>query len=154
MKNCLERGKNADKINGHGKDYIDNRKFLLQIPSQTRHRATGPQPCAPWEISPRDYRDMDTVVDLGPCSPCNSTRCEDIARGVSIKRHFVLSYIYTLCGPGAARTSIFRRVVSENGFASKRSIAVMSDVDSSCNARKRRTCNQTPGMTCHGLSSN
>ena len=67
---------------------------LLQTTARTRHRATSPQPCAPWEIFSRDYRDMDTFVDLGPCNPCNSIRCEDIAQGISTKRHFVLSYIY------------------------------------------------------------
>ena len=73
----------------------------------------------------------------------NSKRWEDVTQGLSIKRRFVLSYIYTLCGPGAARTSIiFRRVVSEDGFASKRNIAG-KNVDSSCNARKRRTYMQS-----------
>ena len=85
----------------------------------------------------------------------NSIRWEDLTQTLSIKRRFVLSYIYTLCGPGAARTSIIScRVVSENGFASEISIAAMKQVDSSCNARKKCTCNQTPRMTCRGLLSN
>ena len=144
-----------DKINGHDKDYIDNtpRKFV-----------TVPQPEQDIEIHVHKHvrlkkcldRDMGTVVDLpiGPCNPCNYIRCDVIAQGISVRRRFVLSYtyIYTLCGPGAARTSIIcRRVVSEYGFASERNIAAIIDVDSSCDARKRRTRNQTPGMTCHRL---
>ena len=141
-----------DKINGHDKDYIDNtpRKFV-----------TVPQPEQDIEIHVHKHvrlkkcfdRDMGTVIDLGSCNPCNSIRCEDIAQGISVRRRFVLSYIYiyTLCGSEAARTSTSSRVVSENGFASERNIAATIDVDSSCNARKRRTRNQTPGMTCHRL---
>ena len=34
-------------------------------------------------------------VDLGPRNPYYYVRCEDIAEGLSIKRRFVLSYIYT-----------------------------------------------------------
>ena len=52
------------------------------------------------------------------------------------------------------RTSIIcRRVVGENGFALERDIAAIICVDSSCNARKRRTCNQVSGLTGHGLLS-
>ena len=83
----------------------------------------------------------------------NSVRWGDTTQGLSIKRRFVLSYTYTLCGPGASRTFICRRVVSENGFASESNIATIC-VDSSCNARKKCTCNQTLGMTCRGLLSN
>ena len=80
---------------------------------------------------------------------------EDTTQGLSIKTRFVLRYIYTLCGPGAARTSIITcRVVSENGFASERNIATICDDSSSCKARKKCTCNQTPGMKFHGLLSN
>ena len=85
----------------------------------------------------------------------NSVRWGDTTQGLSIKRRFVLSYIYTLCGPGAARTSLISCcVVSENGFASKRNIATICVDSSSCNARKKCTCNQTPGMKFHGLLSN
>ena len=31
-------------------------------------------------ISPRDYRDMGTVVDLGPCNPCNSISWKPLPR--------------------------------------------------------------------------
>ena len=67
------------------------------------------------------------------------------------KYTYIHTYIYTLCGPGAARTSISRRVVSENGVAPERNIAAIICEDSSCNTRKKRTCNQISGKTCHGL---
>ena len=83
----------AEKINGRDKDYIDNtpRKFV-----------TVPQPEQVIEIHVHKHvhlkkcldRDMGTVVDLGPCNPCNSIRCEHIAQGISVRRRFVLSYIY------------------------------------------------------------
>ena len=91
-----------DQTNGHDKDCIDNRKYLLQITARTRHRATSPQPCAPRLISPRDDRDMDTVVDLRPCNPCNYFRWEDVAQGSFNQTSFRTKlHIYTLCGPGA-----------------------------------------------------
>ena len=43
----------------------------------------------------------------------NSIRWEDSTQGLPIKRRFVLSYIYTLCSLGAARTSIICRRVLE-----------------------------------------
>ena len=45
-------------------------------------------------MSPRDYRDMGTVVDLGPCYPCNYISWEAITQGLSIKCRLVLNYIY------------------------------------------------------------
>ena len=94
MRNWVESGNNVDEINGHGKDYIDNREFVTDHSPNKTYRDTSSQTCAPWEISPRDCRDMDTAVDLGLCNPYNSIRSEDIAQGISTKRRFVLSYIY------------------------------------------------------------
>ena len=71
-------------------------------------------------VSPRDYRDMGTVVDLGPCNICNSisSRWEDITQGLSTKRRLVQSYIflYTLGGPGAV---CWKRSFEENNIRNR-----------------------------------
>ena len=53
---------------------------------------------------PKIMHALGNAVDLGPRNCCRSIiiRCKDIAQDLSSKRPFVLSYIYTLCGPGAA----------------------------------------------------
>ena len=96
MRNWVERGNNVDKINGQGKDYIVDNKNLIQTTARTRHIATSPRTCAPWETSPRDCCCWSWVDYI---------RWEDVARGLSIKRRFILSYthIYTFYGgPGDA----------------------------------------------------
>ena len=71
-------------------------------------------------ISPRDYRDMDTVVDLGPCNPCKYISWEAITQvffnQVSFRTKLHINILFAVREPFVGRGLLRKNSIRNRGL--------------------------------------